>query len=982
MEVLEKIGYISQNGLVMCENIAKTDNNSEKLLLSEAKSLGAKAVLFRRHYGTNLNSSLKSDPAVYIFQQKDEFTNSVAHKELHSKIWSSGQIDIYIFLTQNKVEIFNGRRPADVDGIELNLKRLLLCSEVIEKFNDQRFSSSLFCKGTFWDQSDFVNEWSEKDNPYLHLLKHLDLSRKLIYERKSNKLSQKSIDRLLILSLLIKFIEGIDPDGKHSLREIYNNNNVNNFEDAVDKNRVVEILSDLSQVFNGRIFALDEDVKSEISNGDLSLLSGFLKGNIELKTKQLFLWQQYDFKYLPAEVISAIYENFIQADSIKESGSREKGVVYTPIHLVNLLVDDVMPLENATCFTNETFKILDPTCGSGVFLVAAYKRLLQWWAINNSKDGNIVFPNAIIAQRIMEKNNFGVDVLPTATNVSIFGLTIALLEKLTPQEIWNNLKFNDLNNNIQCESFVKWAINAPKDFDLVIGNPPFNEPNGQKSIDILKPEYLAQLNIKHKRIPASNFALHFFEIAMTLTKKVCMILPSAVLLYSKSSINHVYRKDIFTDFSISKIYDFTHMRRILFHQSAEVSVLALIASNYKNERKPIEHVVVRRIDESENKLRFEIDHYDRHFVPWNWAVDKTKSFIWKCNLLGGGRLFHLIYRLSLLPKLIDFIDEKELHHTRGYEGGSTFEKHNVNRIINITENGGLEIESNVSISSDNFKNVSIYSQPFIIIDQNISQNNLALAYVNSENLPKFLYYKRDFFSIKGTLGKSEDCLVTIFEQFKKDKGLNSLNENLYLFCTTSSALVLTELHVNKLDILELPFLKNSNSLELSVTELLVQNDVLDYYIHLGKSLSKGDGGEKLYFKPDLLELELFGKTFCDLINPLHSEDGMSWQIGDVISTENDSFIAYQFIFGKPKLPRSFVIKTKGLNAIHEEIGLIVKNQNENRGAIFNRIVKWYGSNDGYDYVIFIKPNTRRYWLQSIALRDADEVSWDYYEEGY
>lgn len=155
---------------------------------------------------------------------------------------------------------------------------------------------------------------------------------------------------------------------------------------------------------------------------------------------------------------------------------------------------------------------------------------------------------------------------------------------------------------------------------------------------------------------------------MTLTKKVCMILPSAVLLYSKSSINHVYRKDIFTDFSISKIYDFTHMRRILFHQSAEVSVLALIASNYKNERKPIEHVVVRRIDESENKLRFEIDHYDRHFVPWNWAVDKTKSFIWKCNLLGGGRLFHLIYRLSLLPKLIDFIDEKELHHTRGYEG--------------------------------------------------------------------------------------------------------------------------------------------------------------------------------------------------------------------------------------------------------------------------------------------------------------------------
>ncbi|WP_162128707.1 hypothetical protein [Flavobacterium phycosphaerae] len=77
----------------------------------------------------------------------------------------------------------------------------------------------------------------------------------------------------------------------------------------------------------------------------MNLLANFLRANINLKTNQLFIWEQYSFKHLPAEVISAIYENFIQAESVRNTGGKEKGVVYTPIHLVNLLIDEVMPLD-------------------------------------------------------------------------------------------------------------------------------------------------------------------------------------------------------------------------------------------------------------------------------------------------------------------------------------------------------------------------------------------------------------------------------------------------------------------------------------------------------------------------------------------------------------------------------------------------------------------------------------------------------------
>ncbi len=44
----------------------------------------------------------------------------------------------------------------------------------------------------------------------------------------------------------------------------------------------------------------------------------------------------------------------------------------------------------------------------------------------------------------------------------------------------------------------------------------------------------------------------------------------------------------------------------------------------------------------------------------------------------------------------------------------------------------------------------------------------------------------------------------------------------------------------------------------------------------------------------------------------------------------------------------------------------------------NRVVKIYDD----DYIYLLKPKELRYWLQSIALRDADETIVDLYKAGY
>ena len=85
------------------------------------------------------------------------------------------------------------------------------------------------------------------------------------------------------------------------------------------------------------------------------------------------MWSLYSFRYLPIELISRIYEEFIPDTA---------GVVYTPPFLVDLLIDECMPLDNHDKFTNAKFKVIDPSCGSGIFCVAAYQRLIDWHIIN------------------------------------------------------------------------------------------------------------------------------------------------------------------------------------------------------------------------------------------------------------------------------------------------------------------------------------------------------------------------------------------------------------------------------------------------------------------------------------------------------------------------------------------------------------------------------------------------------------------------
>ena len=148
-------------------------------------------------------------------------------------------------------------------------------------------------------------------------------------------------------------------------------------------------------------------------------------------TGQRSLWE-YRFDIIPIELISSIYEQF--AHGAEDQDTDKEGLHYTPISLVNLVLDEVMGNLNADA------RVLDITCGSGVFLVEALRRLVSIRANGET-------PSRELIRDTLSRQIFGVDKNEAAIRVASFSLYLAALEldpDPTPPE---SLRFEPLIGN-------------------------------------------------------------------------------------------------------------------------------------------------------------------------------------------------------------------------------------------------------------------------------------------------------------------------------------------------------------------------------------------------------------------------------------------------------------------------------------------------------------------------------------------------------
>lgn len=920
--------------------------------LEKAEQYGVKAVFFK----TNIID--KYVPQIYIYDYTDKSflltENSLA--DIHKKVWTAGEIPIVCIFTSVEIKILDTSHPI-IENKDSSfspkylVNNLKLTGKAHKLYNDS-FARKIK-NGTYWDDA-IVNFKNSSYDTLINLL------RKVVAEfTKQSGLPKEIVQKLIIQCILVKYLEErSDKDGNRVFPEIFFNkyNGAKDFSDILTTGYVFEFFKDLNDNhFNGGIFKWESDVKKTLDNCDFSYLSKVLRGYVDESGQGLIEFEDnfsrlYAFNFIPVELISRLYEEFV----IK--GEKTDGVAYTPSHLVKLLVNEVMPLAEIPNNLDD-FKVLDPACGSAIFLVVAYKRLVQWWRVKN----NYQQPSLDKLKELLY-SIYGVDIDNNAAQIAIFSLCVALCDELTPKQIWDNLKFDNLDGKtIFSEDFFIWQKRNTLRFDIIMGNPPFirgglKEEEKKWSID-------EKLSVD---IPQNQIALKFLGESLNLLKEhgySCLIVKSLSLLYSSSNRTISYKKALFENYHVEQIFDFTPLARnkSLWDGGVDVDTAAIFVSKSKpNFTQNLLHAIFRRTKTNKERIYFEIDKYDLHYISRQEAYQNP--YIFKINLLGGGRLKQLVGKCLDTMNIGNYLKSNNCIANEGYilgeqEASDKSEAYMYDYMslptVAFTEDG-IDFKQLYNID-ENVKFIKIpdrefFEYPNLVIKENIGEKKIPVYFNKNRNFT----FKDKLIGIYSA-DNDIDSLKTLYDSFQKHNELYRL----FIFATSGQILIVKNTAILKEDIMRLPILSDS----ISVTNIDV-NIINDVNIYMQDFMRHGE--KSLITKPlnnIRIDIESYGKEFSKTINSLYASGSNLFQLAKIIKLDDEKFIGVLFTYDTKNIES---IEIVDFNSDIEN-GLFEFNISESLAT--TRIVQYYSPNQ----VLFVKPNQKRYWLSSIAYRDADSV---------
>ena len=260
----------------------------------------------------------------------------------------------------------------------------------------------------------------------------------------------------------------------------------------------------LRTTFNGDLFPMDDPgaEREKLTDKHLALIRDFIEGRSlvpdTLGQGRLF---RFRFEAIPVDLISSIYQQFARSSAAEQAASQ--ALHYTPIELVHLTLDPVFE------GLSPTARILDPTCGSGAFLVEAFRRLV--W---RSSEGHP--PDRSLVRRVLYEQLFGVDINRAALGIAAFSLYLAALElDAEPITDIRDLRFDRLIGSTLFEADTIGGNLPPTltrhHFDAVVGNPPwtFSSQSNQTQAPIAHPEGSA----RPRRSPDHAFLAIAAELA-------------------------------------------------------------------------------------------------------------------------------------------------------------------------------------------------------------------------------------------------------------------------------------------------------------------------------------------------------------------------------------------------------------------------------------------------------------------------------------
>jgi hypothetical protein len=978
--LLDMLDMTCNSGLVFTvdkDDLSKISHESERIALETAEKYKASAVYFRR-----FPNGRPSIPQIYVYDYTSKQLGETEKQDiatLHKYLWNSALVPLFFVFTKTEISIFNCHRQPDLDNITGQVRysvfQTIELAAIVEN-NIKNFSGKLFDNGAFWELSEFKDEFRLDQSVYEKLLDELKKAKAAIVKR--GNLPKKFAQKILVMIILVKYLEEREDDnGSSVFPEGFFGQFVDNATCLVDllrtKGACLRLFDFLSEHFNGKIFEWsDAEERKLLAESDLNYFADFLGGKID--GKQYVLWPLYSFNYLPVELISNIYEDFLQD---------QRGVVYTPPYLVNFLVDEVIPLKDDI----HEMRVLDPACGSGIFLVAVFRRLVDRWRLHN----NWQKPELKILKEILRNNIFGVDIDKEAVRLTAFSLSLTLCDMLSPKVIWEDLKFDNLfERNLLCSDYFQLIEDNffREKFDVVIGNPPF--------ISSLDTD--AAKKIEHRRraerpsVPDDQVALLFLDQVITTCKSgglVCLILPAGPILYNENSFG--FRKDFLNNSNVLQIIDFSALNKILF-KSAKVSVVALFAKNERpNYSENILHVTVRRTKATRERFYFEIDHYDFHKVKYREGMEDR--MVWKANFLGGGRIKHLINRLSCQRTLGQYLDDKVKNLGwkvgEGYQSGSPKDKARLKELLSISESLSQYEQDELNKLTKKFRKGEHITGKRSLPAEGLTEDGVDTTKIFIQNDELFMWprtegiFKGPHVLIREWPGK-HSIPVSLYDEYltfpAQIIGIHAPEEyivdlkrieerikdnKLYLFYLAACSgryMISKHSSVLKSDINKLPYPEDESELSLSEIEETLINDFLEN----GLDFYQRGEESRVFSLAQREDFRLYSKIYCRILNSVYKD------LKPLETIETESFVCFPFYF-KEK-PKCYLSNEN----IEQNLRELLLKDNYHSNLRILRVLRVYDENVIYQ----IKPRQLRFWLPSVAIRDADETFSQLLEQGY
>lgn len=431
----------------------------------------------------------------------------------------------------------------------------------------------------------------------------------------------------------------------------------------------------LNEKFNGDLFPGKGDTPKERASGwviersivrprHLSLLARFIAGDLNMPSGRRLLWPQYAFDVIPLEFISSIYETFVAKRAAKE------GIYYTPSYLVDFILDRVLPWDG----TDWDLKILDPACGSGIFLVKSFQRLVYRWRRRH--------PNkpirADVLRRLLERNLFGVDTDRHAVRVASFSLYLAMCDEIEPRHYWTQVTFPPMRDcQLICSDFFSddkaefSTTSGGHSYDLVLGNAPFGA-----GVVTETAQSWATSGGRTWTIPNRDMGVLFLAKGAELLSdigKVALVQSANTLLFNVGAATR-FRENLFTKHTVEAIYNLAALRFSVFKrrkhvQKAPVAPVCVVVLNRNTPSlgDSIEFVSPKQLRPLADDFSIVIERQDRRRLTIGEAIEEPS--VWPKLMWGRPRDWQLLERLGDYPRLNELSEQWKIKSCQGLNFG-------------------------------------------------------------------------------------------------------------------------------------------------------------------------------------------------------------------------------------------------------------------------------------------------------------------------